>query len=305
MKLRAKEIYTVCILFIVLIIILGIADIKKQRVASLDTTSMKRHVVDIILSPHYDDAVLSLGGMIDAHTNKKVIATFFTSDSRGVSHTQWDTWSGFSNSLELVRARAQENANALSHFKDTNLVNYTYSDFQYDNRTSSSSESLRKNIVTDINHLLTMYGDTEIHIYGPSYFGTRITHPDHALLHSAFIELFKNTHNTHITFYLYEDFPYINRYLKEVPNVQLDTYIANSDGVDLHPYPVYLNQENVLHKNDALHEYVSQIRALSRGVKSDITTLDTIFNEQRCSKDPIKPYACEIVYELSHKIETR
>jgi len=301
MKLRAKEIYTVCILFIVMIIILGITDIKKQRVASLDTTSLQRPTIDIILSPHYDDAVLSLGGMMDAHTHKKVIATFFTSDSRGVSHTQWDAWSGFSNSLELVRARTQENANALSHFKNINLVNYTYSDFQYDNRTSSSSESLRKNIITDINHLLTMYGDTEIHIYGPSYFGTRITHPDHALLHSACIELFKNTTSTHVTFYLYEDFPYINRFLKEMPNVQLDTYIANNDGVTVYPYPVYLNQENVLHKKDALHEYASQIRALSRGVKSDIMTLDTLFNEQRCSNDPTKPYACEIVYKLAKK----
>ena len=284
-------------LFCVLLAIVGIVN-GAMHPAHHPKIVPPKEIVDIILSPHYDDAVLSLGGMIGVRTNQKIIATFFTSDPRGITPTEWDLASGFSNSLELVKARKQENLRAISHFDNTNLIDYTYSDFQYDTRTSSSSESIQEGLTADIQNLLGTYADAKVRIYGPSYFGPQITHPDHALLHSAFITVAKQNQNPDITFYLYEDFPYINRFVHKAPDIDFTQYLSKTDGITVDREIIPLTQIDIAKKKDALHEYSSQIRALSRGLTEDITFLESTFDQTRCSQDNPQPYACEVIYKI-------
>ena len=254
--------------------------------------------IDIVLSPHYDDAALSLGGMLDDHTNQKMIVTFFTSDIRKVRHTEWDRASGFIDSLELVKARKKENVQALMHFKDIHIIDYQYSDFQYDERTATSSQSLKDSITKNILDLIAQHPGDIVNVYGPSYFGAKITHPDHNILHEAFIAATKLMHDSKVTFYFYEDFPYVDRFNKEFAGLDFGTYLATHDNTELQRQPLFLTERNIETKKAALHDYSSQMRALSHGLHSDISQLDSTFNRIRCANDLPQAYGCEVVYKL-------
>src|ERR1700722_18211357 len=88
---------------------------------------------NLILSPHFDDAVLSLGGLIAKAPERAIVVTVFAGapveDVRG----GWDRWSGFATGAAAVRARSQENAAALallgvprSQIHDLGHLDYQY-----------------------------------------------------------------------------------------------------------------------------------------------------------------------------------
>lgn len=72
----------------------------------------------VIVSPHYDDAVLSLGGWIAAETEAgrsvRVITAFGNSpEDTGLPAGPWDERGGFTTAVEAVRARRSEDEAAV------------------------------------------------------------------------------------------------------------------------------------------------------------------------------------------------
>ena len=248
----------------------------------------------IVLSPHFDDAVLSLGGLLSTVTTPKIVATFFTAEPTTTMSTTWDALSGFSTSDEAVPARTQENIRALSHFSSTTHEEYNYLDFQYRPHTENS---LQEAITKDIQHMIDTHPNTPLYIYGPAYFGDTITHPDHNILHDAFVETFKHTHDPRVHFYFYEDFPYVHTFVMKYNHISFPTYLEQHDHIGLHDYAIPLLPQHILNKESALREYTSQIQSLSHGYPIDVATLDTQFDTNHCSAYP-SVHACERVYEL-------
>jgi hypothetical protein len=90
--------------------------------------------VTIIFSPHFDDAVLSLGGFLSYLKNKSniVIATFFTAPPSHDVSTKFDLSSGFRTSTEAVTEREKENERSLK-LLNCKIKNFGYVDSQYRN----------------------------------------------------------------------------------------------------------------------------------------------------------------------------
>ena len=66
----------------------------------------------LVLSPHFDDAVLSAFGLLQGGSPVE-IATVFTGEPDSVRETGWDRLCGFSDSDDAVRSRRAENDQAL------------------------------------------------------------------------------------------------------------------------------------------------------------------------------------------------
>ena len=105
----------------------------------------------IILSPHFDDGVLSLGGLMAKREHELLVATFFTQRPTIVLHTEWDRISGFSDSDEAIFARTNENENSLLPFEAI-IKNYNYPDLQY--RKQNQDKEIRDGIVKDMESII-------------------------------------------------------------------------------------------------------------------------------------------------------
>ncbi|MEK9184873.1 MAG: PIG-L family deacetylase [Patescibacteria group bacterium] len=231
----------------------------------------------IILSPHFDDAVLSLGGLIAKEKEKIIVATFFTDKPKNKITTYWDTISGFHNSDQAISDRIMENYNALMPF-NVEIVNFGFLDNQY--RDNKDNFELKEKIVLDIEKIIDNLPNKDISIYGPSYFGEIITHPDHKLLHDVFIEVAKNRNSdTSLNFFLYEDFPYVERFRKEYGNI------------------IPLSENEIRAKIHAIGQYTSQVKAFKE-LNDNILRLAEHFTRTRCPRLPAEYKGCEVVHKI-------
>ena len=251
----------------------------------------------VILSPHFDDGVLSLGGIMAKRKNEFLVATFFTGRPTEIVHTEWDKISGFSDSDEAMFARTKENENALKPF-NTIIKNYDYPDFQYrkDGINRREDPEIRDKIGKDIETLIKTYPDRELFIYGPATFGKKITHPDHQIVHDAFMDVWKKNIQPHAHFLIYEDFPYVLRFANSGLG-SLNAYLEKTESMKLKENRIRLNQSELLEKIASIDMYKSQIKALSASLKdNDINSLIANFYNKRCKILILFSYACEVAY---------
>ena len=272
----------ICLLFILIVFL----SYKLQKKVEIP--------LDIILSPHFDDGVFSLGGLmaqIEEKPDKRIIvATFFTKKPTIAMHTEWDKISGFSDSNQAVKERTKENERALTPFNAI-IKNYDYPDFQY--RKKDQNKEIENKIRNNIESILEENINKEIFIYGPATFGQQITHPDHQIVHDALMDVAKEKTYTNIHFFIYEDYPYIRRFNNE-GKISLNAYLNKIENLTFEEKPITLNNENLTRKIDSVKMYKSQIKAFN-SLGDDILFFYT-FYKNRCENITPKPYACEVVY---------
>jgi len=68
----------------------------------------------LVLSPHYDDAVLSCGRLIGMHPGCRVLTVFAGVPAQACTLTEWDARCGFASARQAMQARRRENAKALA-----------------------------------------------------------------------------------------------------------------------------------------------------------------------------------------------
>ncbi len=244
----------------------------------------------LILSPHYDDAVLSLGGLMAQAKSSVVVATFFSGEPDVATSTSWDQKSGFTNSHDAMIARSAENEKALGLYKAT-IKNYGYLDNQY-RIASSSTLELEQEIASDIQALIASYGDKPLSVYGPAIFIDPITHADHAIVHQVYLDVAKNFPNPNVTFYIYEDYPYVDLFNK-ASVITLQRHLENELGSSLDPVTISLTRTQVNLKEKALSQYSSQAKAFDKN-HVDIADGSITYTTKRCGENK----ACEVVYKL-------
>ncbi len=255
-------------------------------------TPTKNKTVTIILSPHYDDAVLSLGGLLASTHDQKVVATFFTEAGEIATSTQWDGISGFKNSTEATTARIAENKDSLK-ILGAQEMNYSYMDSQY--RKNGDTSQIESDLTKDIQALISSFGTSTINVYGPAVFTKAITHPDHELVHNAFLDVAQNYPGDNVRFFIYEDYPYVERFNKEEV-ISLQKNLENNSGLYFTKIEIPLTSANVDEKINTLIKYTSQIKAFT-SLKMDILQEARNYTNSRCESSLKKP--CEVVYGIN------
>jgi LmbE family N-acetylglucosaminyl deacetylase len=69
----------------------------------------------LVVSPHFDDAILSCGQLLAAHSGSATVLTVFGGkpDRYPSPPTDWDAWGGFTEGDDIVAIRRIEDLNAL------------------------------------------------------------------------------------------------------------------------------------------------------------------------------------------------
>ena len=251
--------------------------------------------ITIILSPHFDDAVLSLGGLIAKQEYKLLVATFFAKRPTEVMHTEWDSMAGFSNSDEAISTRTKENKTALSPFNAI-IKNYDYLELQYRQGSESENEAIKNEIIADILSILKTYKNREIFLYGPTTFGKGIGYPDHEIVHEAFIEIYKTNTNSRIHFFIYEDFPYIRGFIMNDDD-NFGEYLNKQTNIQSEELVIELNKLQLQKKIAGIYAYASQIKGFIWLGNDFVFFLDEFF-QSRCETHSPPIYACEVVHQL-------
>lgn len=253
----------------------------------------------IILAPHFDDAVLPLGGFMAESKIPVIVITFFGGKPNENMSENWDKLSGFSNSEEAITARVKENILALKQ-TGAHPINLNYLDYQYNfDRDQTSREKLTLSIKKDVEIILKSFSSSEkISVYGPSEFGGKITHPDHKVVHDAMTEIVKLDIFKNAQFYFFEDFPYVERFQKSTTTPLTNFLKENNPDFKLAELSINISTTSLDKKISALNAYTSQDKAFS-ALGADITQSVRDFALKRCVGLIPAPYSCEVVYEIN------
>ena len=258
--------------------------------------------VRLVLSPHLDDAALSVGGLIarSTHTdNSPVIATVFTGMPKTPIATVWDAKSGFNDSTQAMESRVSENEYA-ANILHSKTLNMGYLDHEYRDGSVATS-TLQNQIKSDIIKLIRNYdtSTSTMEVYGPAIFSAKIGHVDHTILHDAYIDAISEYKPRGIvTFFIYEDFPYVkNANVSRVDSAKMDlTKSLKNDAPQFSYSPIYipLTDETVKAKENAIRSYGSQVKAMG----SELVSVSTEWMKDRCKGLFKVPTFCEVVYQV-------
>jgi len=148
----------------------------------------------LLISPHFDDAVLSAGQYMADRADAEVVTVFGGyPDTPERVHTPYDEKCGFKDARDAITMRKIENDNALALLAATS-INLDFCDSQYYNEYTPQSTS--DQIAEQLQKILDKT-DYEF-IMGPLGLG----HPDHIKVTDAIIKL-----KTNKAIYLWEDLP--------------------------------------------------------------------------------------------------
>lgn len=249
----------------------------------------------IVLSPHFDDGILSVGGIISDFRGPKYIVTFFSTPTTTLQYlTPWDKMSGFDESYDARDARLEENDLA-AQIVGTKVIDENYTDRQYGERTASTSFLIQNDIAKDVEQIINSMGSTSVIVLGPSYFGDKVTHPDHLLVSKALALIVRNKKYQNVHFYFYEDLPYVYKRFTN-GKIELDKVLTNFyPGLKIKKKEVYISQKSFNLKILGIKSYTSQMKAF-RFLKENLVENIINFDRKRCSKVLISN-PCEVIYE--------
>lgn len=172
--------------------------------------------MNIILSPHFDDAVLSLGGLLAQEGTDTLVATFFAGTPSVPLIRKWDITCGFTDSDQAMRERTEENRESLHSFgiDDDRIRNYTHLDAQYRlvrGAPVPPEPELDAAIEKEISALLQEFASEPLKVFIP---GIGI-HTDHRIVKDAALSVVRTLPpKDNIKFLFYQDLPYASNILE-------------------------------------------------------------------------------------------
>ncbi|MGH8889439.1 MAG: PIG-L deacetylase family protein [Acidothermaceae bacterium] len=197
----------------------------------------------LAVSPHLDDAVLSVGAFLAEHPGSVVMTVFAGIPSQYDELTEWDADSGFKPGDDVVALRREEDRRATAHLGARSQW-LDFVDDQYV-ETRPSAEEIAAAIRTELKSLDI---DTLAMPLGCG-------HDDHARTHEACALLLMNDFDQLSHWVAWADIPYRQRhpemYATRVASLQ-------TKGFQLAEFTV----EHSEAKRLAIAEYPSQVRAL-------------------------------------------
>jgi LmbE family N-acetylglucosaminyl deacetylase len=214
--------------------------------------------LNIILSPHFDDAVFSLGGLIAQAPERAIVVTVFAgTPAEGVAG-RWDRRSGFKSAAVAMHARSLENEAALAVLKvpPSGLLNLDYLDRQY-RPDAAPASSLQSAVAASIRQIVQRHGGP-VNVFSPA----SAWHPDHRLVTDAVIELWKARELPDADAFLYQDQPYTYIELRQRTLAPLRfakfTTTQSLRGVAAQPHWLEFDEVAAIKKQHAATQYKSQ-----------------------------------------------
>ena len=214
--------------------------------------------LSIILSPHFDDAVLSLGGFIATAPERAVIVTVFAGTPAEGIAGRWDRWSGFKSAAEAMRARALENEAALAVLgvPPNGILNLGFLDRQY--RPHETASPALEPVIAETVRRLAVRPGGPIDVFCP----ISPWHPDHRAVTDAVVALRKARELQGAAVLLYQDQPYAylelrRRTLAPLRLVSFST-MGNARGVSAQPHSLEFDDMAAAKKRQAIGRYKSQ-----------------------------------------------
>jgi len=248
----------------------------------------------ILLSPHFDDAVLSLGGLLAKEGPSSTVVTFFGGRPEQSQITPWDLASGFLNSNQAHDARVRENDKALKllSVSENQIVNLEHLDQQYraDLLGRSDDEELSKLLLQNLLSLLESHGNQELSLYAPAL----EMHKDHFLIKHVLLQAIPYLKDKPIQFFLYQDLPYAYTIPEEKLQKNVITDIVTTELV-----PIPLSREQIEKKIEAIKLYKSQISPLELFKGKDLPSRIRDFSSLRARQFGTDTEYCEVLYKIA------
>jgi len=197
----------------------------------------------VVISPHYDDGVLSCGEVLAGAPGAVVITVFGGSPAAYDSLTPWDAACGFTGLEDVVAARREEDRRALRRL-GASPAWLPFCDRQYG---SPPAEEV-------IAHVLRAAVDAASPTAVLMPLG--LFHDDHRLAHSAALAVRRE--RPHLRWVAYADAIY-----RRVPGL-VEDQLQSLRAARIETRPAVLGiGRHVARKRDAVQCYESQLRALS------------------------------------------
>lgn len=191
----------------------------------------------LIISPHLDDAVLSVGQVMAGWPGATVATVFAGRPSDPMVQTSYDRDCGFLNAGRAVARRRSEDKAAL-HILNAHPVHLDFVDHQY-------GEPADEQAITDTLLALTAKAEATV-LIGP----LGLAHPDHHTARRAYEQLLTRTT---VEAWLYEDLPSRVLWPEEVPEA-----LAWWKGTGHRPELGFVGTGPLERKQRALERYRSQ-----------------------------------------------
>lgn len=266
--------------------------------------------MNLILSPHLDDAALSLGGLLSKEGATSVVATFFAGTPQSLEPSRWDRKCGFTDSAHAMNERLQENARSLGLLGvlDGHIRNYEHLDLEYRSNPSNSQgeeQDLTDSLIQEISTLVQEFSSLPLKVFIPSF----EVHRDHALIKRAALEGMR-TDAPSKQFFMYQDIPYAfklleedrsrffwNYYSRKSPHTWRYSVLKNKLGGTtdaVSPFFIPLTNADLQKKIAAIAAYTSQVPHLGKDV---LKTTEEFASAQAKFFSIDSPY-CEVAYKI-------
>lgn len=268
--------------------------------------------MNLILSPHFDDAALSLGGLLSKEGGDTVVATFFAGTPATPLVRRWDLKCGFADSTEAMVARAEEDRKSLGIFgvAQERIRNYGYLDAEYRFKPGEErgpepelEASLRKNI----GGLVEEFAAQPLNVFLPGL----TLNGDHALVKAAALAVHDATGSDQIRFFFYQDIPYAFKILEQERKRSVVGFFTRKDPRHWHYallgreitrgaatasiHPIELTRADMEKKAAGVAAYISQVSHLGEGL---LEKIELSAKAQAAYLSLPAPY-CEVAYAIA------
>ncbi len=196
---------------------------------------------NIVLSPHFDDAVFSSFSVLDSGDNTKLI-TIFTGFPDKNRFSLWDFLCTGKRPKETMKLRNIENDEVIKKL-GLDSINLDFVDNQY-----------KVDVETDVlkNQLTKLSNKTTSTIYAPLAMSESYIHPDHRLVRNICIDFLRDGYNV----IFYADLPYMNT-SKQSFNNEL-AQLKSLSGTDFKFDIKFLQKKQSIEKFKTMRIYKSQ-----------------------------------------------
>ncbi len=205
-----------------------------------------------ILSPHYDDAVLSCWHQLEQPDTR--VVTVFGGVPQDNKRGAWDGLSSHISGIDTIHLRRIENSDALQSTIATTL-DLDFLDRQY--------APFKKRNVAEITDTVERQLTGEHRVIATLGIGTYLRrHPDHVTTRKAAVELSELGHD--VSFYA--DIPYMlpvrnfNNWPERISSEKIKRTLNRSVTIESHE----LNPEQLLRKQIAVKAFASQFQMVNR-----------------------------------------
>lgn len=232
--------------------------------ASRSRNTVHRIGVTTLISPHFDDAVLSCWHLVGADANLRIVNVFTGMPKEPGSHGWWDRLTGATDSRERMRERAAEDRSALAVAGRTATA-LGFLDEQY-RAEAQPLDPIVERLRSEL--------EPGCRLVAPAALGD---HTDHALARDACAELIGDGH----PLTLYADLPGATAYgwphwvtgSEPDPHLSVDAHwqeaMADFDPDALRPEAHDLGDRELDRKLEAIHHYITQTAALRTYARLD------------------------------------